>query len=253
LRRRESKHRDKVILEVEEARERERGRDDFGFSLFWTCELLARMGCFFSSDAKKDEDDEIQISKDKEIVFVLGGPGSGKGTQCDLMVEKYGFGHFSAGDLLRAEVASGSDLGKELESIMKEGKLVPSSVTIRLLKKAIAGFDGNKVLVDGFPRALDQATEFEEKVLPAKMVLFFDCPENVLQKRLLKRAKTSGRADDNIDTIKKRFDTFKNESMPAVEHYEKLGRCKRISAVPSAKKIFTEVDKVMKSEGFTQE
>ena len=114
----------------------------------------------------------------------------------------------SAGDLLRAEVASGSEMGKELEEIMKEGKLVPSSVTIKLLKKAIATSDGMKFLIDGFPRALDQAEEFEKEVIPCKLVLFFDCPQDVMQERLLKRAETSGRADDNIETIKKRFDTF---------------------------------------------
>ena len=122
----------------------------------------------------------------KDVVFVLGGPGSGKGTQCEQLVSKYGFTHFSAGDLLRAEVASGSDQGKELEAIMKEGKLVPSRVTIGLLKKAIATSDGTKFLIDGFPRALDQAEMFEEEVCACKLVLFFDCPQNVMQERLMK-------------------------------------------------------------------
>ena len=85
---------------------------------------------------------------------------------------------------------------------------MPSSVTISLLKKAIATADGDKFLVDGFPRALDQAEEFEKEVLPCKLVLFFDCPQDVMEERLLKRGETSGRADDNIETIKKRFDTF---------------------------------------------
>ena len=191
---------------------------------------------------------EPQVNPDAEIVFVLGGPGSGKGTQCEQIVEKYGFKHYSAGDLLRAEVASGSEMGKELEEIMKEGKLVPSSVTIKLLKKAIATSDGMKFLIDGFPRALDQAEEFEKEVIPCKLVLFFDCPQDVMQERLLKRAETSGRADDNIETIKKRFDTFVNASMPVIEHFEKVDKVAKISAVPTPDEVFVEVCKVMDTQ-----
>ncbi|UPR02908.1 adenylate kinase [Chloropicon primus] len=214
------------------------------------------MGCFFSKVVKEgDEPKEpsVEVASDAQIIFVLGGPGSGKGTQCDLIIEKYGFSHYSAGDLLRAEVASGSEMGKDLEATMKEGKLVASSVTIALLKKAIANAceaGKRKFLVDGFPRALDQAEEFEGKVLPCKLVLFFSCPMKVLQKRLLKRAKTSGRADDNKETIQKRFDTFLNTSMPVIDHYEKLGKVAKVSAEPAPEKVFKEVEKVMKANGF---
>ena len=193
---------------------------------------------------------ELTVSPDAEIVFVLGGPGSGKGTQCEQLVSKYGFSHFSAGDLLRAEVASGSDQGKELEAIMKEGKLVPSSVTIALLKKAIATSEGTKFLIDGFPRALDQAEEFEEEVCACKLVLFFDCPQDVMQERLLKRAETSGRADDNMETIQKRFDTFVNTSMPVIDHFEKVGKVAKVSAVPAPTDVFAEVCTVMSGKGF---
>ena len=220
------------------------------------------MGCFFSQDAaaKKGEEGataalpEPEVSEDAQIIFVLGGPGSGKGTQCDLVIAKFGFDHYSAGDLLRAEVASGSAMGQDLENTMKEGKLVASSVTIGLLKKAIAkacAEGKRKFLVDGFPRALDQAEEFEAKVLPCKLVLFFDCPMRVLQKRLLKRAKTSGRADDNMETIKKRFDTFTNESLPVIKRYEASGKVAKISAEPAPEKIFKEVTKVMEANGFS--
>jgi len=212
---------------------------------------MSCLPCFGTKeDEKGTEKDELQVDEDVQIVFVLGGPGSGKGTQCDLIKEKYGFGHFSAGDLLRAEVESGSELGKGLEATMKEGKLVSSSVTIQLLKKAIASSDKKQILIDGFPRALDQAEEFEENVLPCKLVLFFDCPQKVLQKRLMKRAKTSGRADDNAETIKKRFDTFNNQSMPVITHYEKANKVAKVSAVPAPKDIFTKVCKALDEQGF---
>jgi adenylate kinase (isozyme 1 subfamily) len=221
------------------------------------------MSCFGCCGEYLDEEDkkeketgteagevEPQVSEDVQIVFVLGGPGSGKGTQCDLIKEKYGFGHFSAGDLLRAEVESGSEVGKSVEATMKEGKLVSSAVTIQLLKKAIANSDKKQILVDGFPRALDQAQEFEDKVIPCKLVLFFDCPQKVLQKRLMKRAKTSGRADDNAETIKKRFDTFNNTSMPVITHYEKANKVARVSAASAPKDIFVKVCKVLSENGF---
>ena len=183
--------------------------------------------------------------RNAEIIFVLGGPGSGKGTQCENIVSKYGFAHFSAGDLLRAEVASGSDQGKELEATMKEGKLVPSRVTIALLKKAILASEGTKFLIDGFPRALDQALSFEEQIVHCKFVLFFDCPQDVMLTRLLKRGETSGRADDNVETIKKRFDTFMNASMPVISYFEEKGKVAKVSAVPHPDEVFVSVCEAM--------
>ncbi|KAJ3013559.1 UNVERIFIED_CONTAM: hypothetical protein HDU68_000633 [Siphonaria sp. JEL0065] len=168
----------------------------------------------------------------QNIVFVLGGPGCGKGTQCERIAREFKYNHLSAGDLLRAEVSTGSARAKELDAIMKEGKIVPMSVTLGLLKEAMekageaAGF-----LIDGFPRALDQALAFEETIAKCKFVLMFDAPESVLEQRLLKRGETSGRADDNIGTIKKRFKTFIDTSMPVINHYDKIGKCVKISSV----------------------
>eukprot|EP00195_Chlamydomonas_chlamydogama_P001115 CAMPEP_0202920022 /NCGR_PEP_ID=MMETSP1392-20130828/76642_1 /ASSEMBLY_ACC=CAM_ASM_000868 /TAXON_ID=225041 /ORGANISM="Chlamydomonas chlamydogama, Strain SAG 11-48b" /LENGTH=381 /DNA_ID=CAMNT_0049613499 /DNA_START=89 /DNA_END=1230 /DNA_ORIENTATION=- len=180
------------------------------------------------------------------IVFVLGGPGSGKGTQCDRIKARYsGVVHLSAGDLLRAEVASGSSVGQKCEALMKEGKLVPMHVTIVLLKNAMISSGGSFFLVDGFPRALDQAEEFEKSIMPCQTVLFFDCPEEEMEKRLLKRGETSGRSDDNAETIRKRFHTFINQSLPVKDHYSALGKCHVISAVAPPDQVFEEVVKVL--------
>eukprot|EP00116_Pleurobrachia_bachei_P017068 sb/3477330/ len=104
-----------------------------------------------------------------KICFVIGGPGSGKGTQCEMLVAKYGLAHFSSGDLLRAEVASGSERGKQLEAIMKEGKLVDMNTVIELLKEAAyKSYEEQPdkiILLDGFPREMEQAKQFEEKVI----------------------------------------------------------------------------------------
>ncbi|KAJ3237094.1 hypothetical protein HDU81_009974 [Chytriomyces hyalinus] len=175
----------------------------------------------------------------QNIVFVLGGPGCGKGTQCARIAQEFKYNHLSAGDLLRAEVASGSPRAKELDAIMKEGKIVPMSVTLSLLKEAMENSgEANGFLIDGFPRQLDQAVAFEETIAQCKFVLMFDCPESVLEERLLKRGETSGRADDNLETIKKRFRTFVDTSMPVITHFEKLGRCVKISSVPHPEEVY---------------
>ncbi len=187
------------------------------------------------------------LPPDAQIVFVLGGPGSGKGTQCDKIKEEYECVHLSAGDLLRAEVASGSDVGQKCEALMKEGKLVPVAVTLNLLKQAMIDSRGNFFLIDGFPRALDQAEQFESSIMPCKAVLFFDCPEEEMEKRLLKRGETSGRSDDNADTIRKRFKTFLEQSLPVKDHYLAQSKCHVLSAVPPPAEVYVGVKAVLDS------
>eukprot|EP00188_Purpureofilum_apyrenoidigerum_P004076 Plantae.Rhodophyta-Purpureofilum_apyrenoidigerum.ctg4454.p1 GENE.Plantae.Rhodophyta-Purpureofilum_apyrenoidigerum.ctg4454~~Plantae.Rhodophyta-Purpureofilum_apyrenoidigerum.ctg4454.p1 ORF type:complete len:379 (-),score=77.86 Plantae.Rhodophyta-Purpureofilum_apyrenoidigerum.ctg4454:1601-2737(-) len=179
-----------------------------------------------------------------KVYFVLGGPGAGKGTQCAKIVEEFGFDHFSAGDLLRAEVKSGSEQGVMIDNMIKEGKIVPGEVTIGLLRNAIQSSSKKGILIDGFPRKLDQAGSFEHTVSAFEFVLFFDCPEEVMEERLLKRGETSGRTDDNAESIRKRFKTFVETSMPVIEYYEAKGKVRRINATKSPDEIYSEVRSV---------
>lgn len=174
------------------------------------------------------------------VVFVLGGPGSGKGTQCAKIVENYGFTHLSAGDLLRAEIKSGSENGNMISNMIKEGKIVPAEVTINLLKKAMFESGNDKFLIDGFPRNEENRAAFEDgtKVEP-EFILFFDCPEEEMERRLLSR--NQGRVDDNIETIRKRFNVFVESSLPVVEHYELKGKVQRVDAVKSVDEVFEAV------------
>lgn len=123
---------------------------------------------------------------------------------------------------------------------------MPMEVTIALLENAmkdtISSSPANspkakRFLIDGFPRKLDQALKFEESVCAAEFVLFYDCPESTMESRLLERGKTSGRADDNEESIRKRFRTFIETSMPVVEYYEKQGRVVKIDATPSPEDV----------------
>ncbi|KAF8072379.1 GK1 [Scenedesmus sp. PABB004] len=173
------------------------------------------------------------------LVFVLGAPGAGKGTQCGRVVEKYaGWGHVSAGDLLRAEVASGSEAGRQAEAIMKEGKMVPASMIIGLLRAAIARCGQPRVLIDGFPRKLDQLREFEATVGPCRLALFYSVSEAAARERLRGRGASSGRVDDNEETMAKRFVVFTEESMPVVDALRSEGRLAEVDAGGSPDEVF---------------
>jgi len=187
----------------------------------------------------KDKVQPLPIAE--KVVFVLGGPGSGKGTQCAKLVEDYGFTHLSSGDLLRAEVKSQSEVGMMCANLMKEGKLVPMEVTLSLIKKAMKSAPVKKFLLDGFPRALDQAKAFASTIQKPDFVLFFDCPLETMAERLMERGLSSGRSDDNMETIKKRFDTFTNQSMPVLDFYEAHGVATVVSSVPPPEEVYETV------------
>ncbi|KAF2099188.1 putative uridylate kinase [Rhizodiscina lignyota] len=196
-------------------------------------------------------------SNDVTVIFVLGGPGAGKGTQCANLVRDYGFKHLSAGDLLRAEQdREGSQFGDMIKEYIRDGKIVPMEVTVQLLENAMQDAidnEGNKrFLIDGFPRKMDQALKFEEAVCLSKFTLFFDCPEDVMQERLLNRGKTSGRSDDNAESIKKRFKTFVETSMPVVKHYEKEGKVVIVDATPTPENVYEDVKKKFAEKGIEE-
>jgi len=181
--------------------------------------------------------------KNIKVYFVLGGPGSGKGTQCDKIVAKYGFTHLSTGDLLRDEVASGSERAGKLKEIMARGDLVPLETISELLKEMMIkkGRDSNGFLIDGYPREIQQGLKFEEEVANVTGVIYFEVSDETMTKRLLKRAETSGRVDDNLETIKKRLRTFHDQTRPAIEHYNKQSKVKMIAAECSVDEIFAQV------------
>lgn len=179
-----------------------------------------------------------------DIVFVLGGPGSGKGTQSGKLVEEFGVVHLSAGDLLRAHMKSGSKDGTMVADMIKNGQIVPSHVTVSLLEGAMEKHwkeDGKRAfLIDGFPRNEENRSSFEKQTgMTPRFVLFFDCSEEVMQERLLSRQE--GRTDDNIETIRKRFRVFKESSVPVVDYYAKQDKVATIDAEKSPEDVYKHV------------
>ncbi|XP_061377187.1 adenylate kinase isoenzyme 1 isoform X2 [Danaus plexippus] len=179
------------------------------------------------------------------IVWVLGGPGSGKGTQCEKIIAKYGFTHLSTGDLLRAEVKSGSERAKTLTAIMERGELVPNDIVLDLLKEAMVAKAGEArgFLIDGYPREKSQGIAFESAIAPVTVIIYFEASPETLTKRLLGRAVSSGRSDDNEDTIKLRLKTFlENNDQVLAQYPDKL---RRINAEDSVDAVFNEIVKVL--------
>eukprot|EP00915_Cephaloidophora_sp_WS-2016_P004194 GHVH01005640.1.p1 GENE.GHVH01005640.1~~GHVH01005640.1.p1 ORF type:complete len:195 (-),score=19.02 GHVH01005640.1:57-641(-) len=168
------------------------------------------------------------------VVFVLGGPGAGKGTFSKLIQEKYGYHHISAGDCLREEMANpNSHEGASISKHIKEGTIVPVEVTCNLLKKKMKnlGWSCEKFLIDGFPRNqnnLDGWNKIMGDEVEIRFCLSVTCPEEVMEKRLLQRGQTSGRTDDNIESIRKRFRTFNDETADIISHFADKGLCKTL-------------------------
>ncbi|OMH80506.1 Uridylate kinase [Zancudomyces culisetae] len=197
-------------------------------------------GKIVSERFSQKEIDEFPFDK-KTVVFVLGGPGSGKGTNSAYLVRDYGFVHLSAGDLLRAEQKrEGSKVGELIAHYIKEGQIVPYEVTIGLLRDAMMDHkESDKFLIDGFPRSMEQKVAFENGVTNCKFVLYFECIEPILVERIMNRAKTSGRSDDNIDSLKKRFKVFQNESYPVVAEYLKYNKVCTVNCNDSVDKVYS--------------
>ena len=146
--------------------------------------------------------------------------------------------HLSAGDLLRAERDSGSEHGEMINEIIKQGKIVPVEVTCNLIKKAMeaAGWEKHKYLIDGFPRNEDNNQGWKNVMSEStelSAVLWFDANEDEMTTRILERGKTSGRVDDNIETLRKRFTCFNEEQMPIIEQYKCEGKVIKINAMGS--------------------
>lgn len=189
--------------------------------------------------------------KKPKVLFVIGGPGSGKGTQCTLMIEHFKFEHLSTGDLLRAEVKLGGELGKLIDSYISKGDLVPTDITLQLLTNAIASRGNGKVyLVDGYPRNVSNIEMWNEVTkgeIDVVGVLMLNCSEETMLKRAMKRAEVSGRSDDNEEVFRNRLIVFKTETDPILNYYRAQGKLYDITAEGSKEQCFEQARRVIES------
>jgi adenylate kinase len=176
-------------------------------------------------------------------IVLFGPPGAGKGTQSNFLIERYGLVHLSTGDLLRAEIKAGSELGMQAKELMDAGQLVPDEVVIGMIRnKMEAHHDARGFIFDGFPRTKAQAealdTMLADKSEPITVMLALQVPEEELIKRLLGRGATSGRSDDQDEAvIRNRIREYEQKTAPLKDYYTAQGKFKAIDGVGSLEEI----------------
>jgi len=156
---------------------------------------------------------------------MLGPPGSGKGTQGERLADRYGVPHLSSGELLRAHVRAGTELGRVVQDAMSRGDLIPDDLVIRMIADEVIGPDGTGGFVlDGFPRTVPQATAAydlaRQRGITLHAVVLLEIPYDELIERLVSRGEEDGRTDDNVDTIRHRIDVYQERTLPLVDYYQ---------------------------------
>ena len=179
-------------------------------------------------------------------IVIFGAPGSGKGTQSERIVEKYGINHISTGDVLRAEIKNGTELGKTAKGYIDQGQLIPDELMIDILASVFDSFKDSKgVIFDGFPRTIAQAEALKkmlaERGQDVSVMLDLEVPEDELMLRLIKRGKDSGRADDNEETIKKRLHVYHSQTSPLIDWYKNEKKYQHINGLGTMDGIFADI------------
>lgn len=185
-------------------------------------------------------------------IVIFGAPGSGKGTQSDLIKERYNLVHISTGDVLREEMKNETELGKIAKGYIEKGQLLPDDLICDMLDKVLERLpeDTKGVIFDGFPRTIPQAEALEgilqKRGWDVSILLDLQVAEEELVKRLIERGKNSGRADDNEETIKSRLKVYHAQTAPLAEHYKKKGKHVAIKGLGTIEDIFSRINEAIK-------
>ena len=187
-------------------------------------------------------------------IVMFGAPGSGKGTQSEVLIKTYGLFHISTGDVLRDHIKRGTALGKTAQEYINQGQLIPDELMVNILASVM---DDNKddaakgVIFDGFPRTIPQAEALEEMLqqrgTKVSAVIGLDVPEEILIGRLLNRGKESGRSDDNLETITSRLEVYNNQTAPLKAFYAQKGLLHMVQGTGGAEVVFERVRKVIEA------
>ncbi|ODM89269.1 UMP-CMP kinase [Orchesella cincta] len=190
----------------------------------------------------------MTTARKPNVIFILGQPGSGKGTQSSNVVQHFKFAHLSAGDLLRDEMKNEtSDHRDIIKKNIDAGTIVPVEITCELLKRRMDEICAKgtwNFLIDGFPRNWNNVHGWETAMTDSvnlAFVLYLDAPEELCIERCLLRTDGSGRTDDNLDCLKKRIVTFTNDTIPIINYYMEKGVVKKVDASKSAEQVFNDI------------
>lgn len=182
-------------------------------------------------------------------IIIFGAPGCGKGTQSELLIEEFKLRHISAGQLLREEVAAGTEIGKEADKYISKGKLVPDTMINGIIENLLKNFQNgyNGIIFDGYPRTIGQAQELEKLMdklnKSTALLIELKVPEEELIKRLLSRGETSGRNDDNIEIIRQRFMIYETETKPVRDYYISLDKYHGVEGLSTIEDVFDDIKK----------
>jgi len=187
-------------------------------------------------------------------IILCGAPGSGKGTQSELIVKKYGLQHLSTGDVLRAEIAKGSELGRKIDALISQGNLVPDELMYGVIENYIAGLpsDCKGTIFDGYPRTVAQAeslTELLGKYSMDAVMIDLLVDEQLLIQRLIERGKVSGRADDNLNTIRHRIAVYHNQTEPIAHYCLHHGNYVAVNGNHNVEDVFLQIERIIDSYG----
>jgi adenylate kinase len=183
-------------------------------------------------------------------IILCGAPGSGKGTQSGFITEKYGLQHLSTGDVLRAEIASGSELGKQIDALISQGNLVPDEMMYGVIENYISSLpkDSKGMIFDGYPRTVAQAeslTELLKKYNMEAIMIDLLVDEQLLIQRLIERGKVSGRADDNLNTIRHRIAVYHNQTEPIAHYYLHHGNYCPVNGNHTVPDVFLQIQRII--------
>lgn len=183
-------------------------------------------------------------------IVLFGPPGAGKGTQAKKIVEKYNLAHLSTGEMIRKEIANGSEFGKMAAGIIDKGDLLSDEFVVALIENSISQQKGvNGFLFDGFPRTVKQAEILDEMLSksghPLNALVSIEVPQEELMRRMLERAKIEGRSDDNEEVIENRFREYKAKTLPVADHYKAQKKCFAVDGHGTVEDVFQMISKIL--------
>ncbi len=177
-------------------------------------------------------------------VIILGAPGSGKGTQSEEIIKQFSLKHLSTGDMLRAEIAAGTELGIAAKTVIDKGELVSDDIILGMVAEQIKS-NNKGMLFDGFPRTIAQAEGLDKLLSEMDSQIDHVIELDVNKEEIVERMLARGRADDNEETIRNRLEVFENQTKPLIEYYQKQNKLSTVLGSGTVAEIFTRIQKVL--------